>query len=178
MRPVDSAVIILVGGLMILSASAYDDEMWDIFANCERNVPLNHCIDGGFQLDENRCMALSPTESDFDSAEAECQREGGNLVSIHNQTQYDTLLCLMLATTYRREHFWLGAKKNGDEFEWTDGSGTMTFNHWREGMPDNFAGNEDCVAMNSGSWGPWNDAPCAEEKYFVCQKPLTGIEEW
>nr|XP_015194879.1 PREDICTED: L-selectin-like [Lepisosteus oculatus] len=34
------------------------------------------------------------------------------------------------------------------------------------GEPNNLRGKEDCVEMSGG--GTWNDAPCGQQKNFVC----------
>ena len=66
--------------------------------------------------------------------------------------------------------FWLGLNDIGPEsnYKWTDGSAYGNFIYWNIGEPNNYYGQEDCVAMISRS-GKWNDNHCSSKKSYICK---------
>ena len=50
----------------------------------------------------------------------------------------------------------------------SDGSASV-YNHWGASEPNDGAGAERCVDMQSGN-GNWRDDVCTDEKYYVCKK--------
>ncbi|XP_071847073.1 lectin BRA-3-like [Apostichopus japonicus] len=65
---------------------------------------------------------------------------------------------------------WLGGQRVGDGFQWVmkDGDTTpFTFTNWKPADPNNKDGNENCVEINRGPPGKWND--------LLCQRNLPGV---
>lgn len=50
-------------------------------------------------------------------------------------------------------------------------TGGFGFSDWGPGEPNNHGGHqEDCVTLWRGHHGRWNDSPCYQRNYFICQK--------
>ncbi|XP_054626129.1 perlucin-like protein isoform X2 [Dunckerocampus dactyliophorus] len=125
-----------------------------------------------------------------------CQIFRGHLVKVQNEEEHNKLLCMMLRVYPRRLHYWVGAERGavssqhtdddvGDDermkrsqwlslfqdgsFKRADGSGAVEFAPWAKGQPDNYNNGENCVWMNSGTWGAWNDTPCGAMSSVACQ---------
>ncbi|XP_054626130.1 perlucin-like protein isoform X3 [Dunckerocampus dactyliophorus] len=99
-----------------------------------------------------------------------CQIFRGHLVKVQNEEEHNKLLCMMLRVYPRRLHYWVGAERGADgSFKRADGSGAVEFAPWAKGQPDNYNNGENCVWMNSGTWGAWNDTPCGAMSSVACQ---------
>ena len=72
---------------------------------------------------------------------------------------------------------WIGLHDMGGEsiYKWTDNSGYGKFIYWGNGEPNNYHGQEDCVAMLKIS-GKWNDNHCSSKKPYIC-KSVTGMSK-
>ena len=46
---------------------------------------------------------------------------------------------------------------------------TIGFSSWNSGEP-NHDGNENCVTMDHGIGGNWNNLHCSGEVYYICEK--------
>ncbi|XP_044150020.1 macrophage mannose receptor 1-like isoform X2 [Bufo gargarizans] len=107
-----------------------------------------------------------------------CNREGGNLASLHNIEEASAI-----TTQFQfgdAEYVWLGLNdlKKQLFFEWSDGS-PVTYTTWQTGEPSHFSdGQEDCVALSTKD-GHWADQNCEKMFPYICKKdPLpNAIEE-
>merc|ERR550519_1490943 len=101
-----------------------------------------------------------------------CHRQGGNLISIHDN---DLNSWMAKQNGYSA---WIGASDSLNEghWVWEDGQ-KMTENFWNHAThePNNF-NNEDCAVIYSmnvpwGTYGRWNDIDCEKHKLpFACEK--------
>lgn len=112
-------------------------------------------------------------------AEQKCNNMGGHLISINSQEEMD--VALLIAKELNKDNIWIGGKRNGDLWEWSDGS-EFIYQNWdkREVInfetnktivyeqPDNYDGEENYIRFVSryieypeNSWwaneGKWND---------------------
>lgn len=102
--------------------------------------------------------------------EQECQKLGATLPVIKSAEENDFLLSLMKDNG----NPWLGMEApNGDnDFYWADGTSVAeTFSAWNTGEP-NYPGQENCAYMyvTGGQKGKWNNNPCGQSWFTVCQK--------
>ncbi|XP_054627231.1 C-type isolectin Sp-CL4-like [Dunckerocampus dactyliophorus] len=165
--------VLLMGALMVASAIAqsYTDE--ELTTMCA-NIVLEPCrlrIPGAYHLNRNTCVKISTTEKDFEGARAECKswRFRGQFVVVKNDEEQKKLLCMMKQASPQRIHYWLGVRRDGNRFFWTDASGEVTYAVWAEGQPNNANGQEGCVWINSDTWGLWDDVRCTETAGVACQ---------
>jgi hypothetical protein len=90
-----------------------------------------------------------------------CVSFGASLVSISDATENAA------AAAFRGER-WIGANDRNNEGTWIWADGTpFGYTNWYAGEP-NDAGGEDCVGINYGRDGSWNDYNCETRLGFVC----------
>ncbi|KAG9476571.1 hypothetical protein GDO78_003227 [Eleutherodactylus coqui] len=113
---------------------------------------------------------------DWYVARQECQKEGGNLVTINDDL---TQAFITTKLVDMEVDVWIGMNDKNSEhkFLWTDQSGVY-FTNWAKGHPSGsevYAYNDDtdCVAMKRGAIldaGTWTEEECDLNKGFICQK--------
>lgn len=121
--------------------------------------------------------AAAPTSVDFcfvpsgwAQAELDCRSRGGHLVSLHSEAGGDALWpgsTFTLPTSAR----WIGANDRETEgaFVWSDES-PFDFTWWAPLEPNNFGGDEHCVAVYPQTLGRWNDLPCETALPYYCSR--------
>ncbi|XP_077962602.1 C-type isolectin Sp-CL4-like [Gasterosteus aculeatus] len=129
------------------------------------------CDDGWSRIDENYCGKYFSTPKAFNDADAQCKSIGSELVSIQKVEDLLNVLCISILADYEMKSVWIGAKRSGDGFVYTDGS-EVDILFWSAGQPDNFTGEEDCVEVKPKIWGLWNDDDCSDENNFICAKNM------
>ncbi|MCB9685918.1 MAG: aryl-sulfate sulfotransferase [Alphaproteobacteria bacterium] len=94
-----------------------------------------------------------------------CQDLGGDLVFIHSELENRAVAQLSAPGTY-----WVGLTDTVTEgtFRWVDGT-PATYTSWYRGEPNDAGGDEDCVSINYGGDGKWNDYRCSGVQPFVCR---------
>ena len=126
---------------------------------------------------KSNCYKFNLEDKDWNGAESACNQVGAHLASVHSQDEASYIRCLQDPTSVHRT--WIGGKRNGDVFQWIDGS-DFQFYYWKANEPDNYQGNENCIEIISDpgkeSHDRWNDAPCESQGKFVCKKqPMGGM---
>ena len=107
-------------------------------------------------------------EFTWDQAQAACQSQDANLVTIVDSQHSDFIVSLFPSGSVG---FWIGAHKPTSTSDWVWADKTpFTFTNW---SPPNPSGDGDCADMYALN-GVWNDKPCwAAQLYnsgYVCQK--------
>ncbi|XP_055627943.1 C-type lectin 37Db-like [Toxorhynchites rutilus septentrionalis] len=70
---------------------------------------------------------------------------------------------------------WFGGNDLAEEgiFIWHATGERVRYANWRPGQPDNYGGDEDCMALMNIPASGWqwhaNDGPCQNAHYFICQ---------
>ncbi|CAB3993328.1 Hypothetical predicted protein [Paramuricea clavata] len=121
-------------------------------------------------LFSNMCYMISNSSNykSWHEAETSCKRMGGHLASVTNNEEKDFLRQLIRPKFVYS--FWIGLHDVGGEslYKWTDGTGYGKFIYWRNGEPNNYHGQEDCVSMARAD-GKWNDNHCSQKKPYICK---------
>ncbi|XP_065683392.1 uncharacterized protein LOC100215503 isoform X1 [Hydra vulgaris] len=133
-----------------------------------------NCTDGWLE-NGNYCYlfhsitATLQGQSWYDSL-LSCQRYGGNLLSVADNTENTFISDQFKDTTIKNQHYWIGLNDIQKEgiFVWSDNS-TSKFRFWnyRSGEPNNWNNNEDCVEATYD--GRWNDNSCDRLFGFICK---------
>uniref|UniRef100_A0A3B4XCX1 C-type lectin domain-containing protein n=1 Tax=Seriola lalandi dorsalis TaxID=1841481 RepID=A0A3B4XCX1_SERLL len=93
-----------------------------------------------------------------------CRVKYTDLAAVNNMDDKNRLVNMLGG---RVAHTWIGLHKGAaDRWMWSDGSGRAHFTKWKEGEPNNVAGDEWCGEMSETE--AWNDMSCGDKKYFVC----------
>lgn len=109
------------------------------------------------------CYLRSAVDADWAEALTSCQAWGGGLAVI-DSAEEDEFLGAELEVA-----FWIGASDRVQEgsMVWNGGA-AITFSHWAEGEPNDYAGREDCVVKTPD--GSWNDLSCRDRNAYVCER--------
>lgn len=101
-----------------------------------------------YRLESGAAYFLTPTNSDWLTAQAYAKQFGGNLVTIDDSSENNWL------TETFGIRAWIGLYRAtlSDPYSWISGS-TSTFRNWLPGQPENF---EFYAAIEpTGQWGDW-----------------------
>jgi hypothetical protein len=125
----------------------------------------------------NYAYNFNPTNMTQANAASYCSGIGGHLPSVHSDEQNAYIFSLQ---PHNNAVKWLGGSRidktnpvTATSFVWTDGT-SWDYYLWATAEPNNNNGKEYCVQMghkiNSIVDGSWNDAPCSNANYVVCQR--------
>ncbi|XP_034466015.1 C-type mannose receptor 2-like [Hippoglossus hippoglossus] len=99
-------------------------------------------------------------------AQSYCREHYADLATFESAADIQTL-----KADFLYQWAWLGlrdAPQVSDTWRWsmTGETSRTGYQAWKHGEPNNYAGKENCVAMNTK--GEWNDSPCNARINFVC----------
>ncbi len=116
--------------------------------------------------DGNCFVAFKTAKKTRAAAEAACEADTMTLAIIETAASNTTVQSLITGLDA-----WLGATDLVTEntFLWPDTT-PLTFKNFRAGEPNNGDGNgqEDCLVIEGGKGGTWDDRPCALVLAYVC----------
>ncbi|XP_052316124.1 macrophage mannose receptor 1-like [Oncorhynchus keta] len=119
------------------------------------------CV-GGFctvRLSRLRQFTLSETKVNSTEAQTNCQKNYSDLVTVHNQEDYEQLIQLM--TSDKIDRAWIGLQRTQPSLVWSNGD-PVNDTAW---SPPNYT-NPNCVAINPNvTW-----EICFQEKNVMCYK--------
>lgn len=131
---------------------------------------------------------LHNLQANWHQAFDHCKFNGMELVTIANHQEYNQLTahvaqelnCTQICAV------WIGANDLANEgtFTWASTGRRVAFTNWKSNQPDNKNDDleEDCVEVLHHPEGnfmwQWNDSVCTHEKFFVCEKVNTCIQEF
>ncbi|XP_035280800.1 C-type mannose receptor 2-like isoform X1 [Anguilla anguilla] len=130
------------------------------------------CIKG--RRNDNKGFILLRQRKTWREAQTFCRQNHEDLVSVRNQSENQEILNVL-----QSESAWIGLFS--DPWKWSDHSNS-SFRFWRSKQPNNFGGNQNCVAAVLDNSGEWNDFQCKRSRPFFCQgrmkskTPLPTIE--
>ncbi|XP_072104244.1 C-type lectin domain family 17, member A-like [Mobula birostris] len=138
-------------------------KLLDHILQCSSN--LLRCPPGWRRFRES-CYHFSSSTETWEEAQRQCVSVDAKLVVINNANEQD-----FLRRTLMNQH-WIGLSDAASEGDWrwvdgTDYSSSST--NWSRGEPNNDKNAEDCVEMLVT--GKWNDLPCDERRYWICERP-------
>uniref|UniRef100_A0ACB8FUZ9 Uncharacterized protein n=1 Tax=Sphaerodactylus townsendi TaxID=933632 RepID=A0ACB8FUZ9_9SAUR len=132
---------------------------------------------GGWVPYLGHCYHLYKDLRTWNRALSACQKEDGDLASIHNIEEHSFVISQL---DYKpTDTLWIGmnARKFERYFEWSDGT-RVTYTKWMNGQPSYLQDSAaNCVTM-TGENGYWMDTFCQEEHGYICKrKPLENVTE-
>ncbi|XP_038046213.1 lymphocyte antigen 75-like [Patiria miniata] len=133
-------------------------------------VPANKGCPTGWGQYKEYCYYANFNKSDFAGAQAECQKLGAEVTTIHNMNVNNFLRAFVYEQNPIENRFWIGLTDQKQEmlYEWYTGE-PVVFTNWNAREP-NDANGEDCTEMYIDS-GFWNDVPCQGYTYnSICRK--------
>lgn len=105
----------------------------------------------------------------WQDAEADCVKQGGHLLAIHDVKVQNFAVAEAFAIA--DTDWWIGLSdlKNEGSFVWSNNS-KLDYTNWAGGEPNN-AGDEDCAHLAPWAGGGWNDMFCAQVRPYICNLP-------
>nr|XP_044990947.1 macrophage mannose receptor 1 [Jaculus jaculus] len=99
-----------------------------------------------------------------------CRALGGELASINNKDEQQTIWRLITASGSYHELFWLGLTHGSpsEGFTWSDGS-PVSYENWAYGEPNNYQNVEFCGELKGDPGMSWNDINCEHLNNWICQ---------
>ncbi|EGT49448.1 hypothetical protein CAEBREN_25294 [Caenorhabditis brenneri] len=131
-------------------------------ATCTRNY-------NGYCYMPSHEMDIDTANTDYAKAQATCQDNGANLVSIHSKPEIDYIRAIYQSSSITRVY--LGAQAFlPDTFDWQDGT------QYDYDYTDPLATTKgDCLMMDlskKDNNGMWSEISCTNIEYFLCKKKL------
>jgi hypothetical protein len=111
------------------------------------------------------CYFMAITPQSWPDARQSCWDAGQKLVTVGSPEEDELIAGLS------RANLWIGASdlQQDGQFVWTDDK-PIRFSNWGASQPDDYPG-PDCVEKRQEPGEPWYDQPCANLRYYVCERP-------
>ncbi|XP_046581087.1 perlucin-like [Haliotis rubra] len=105
---------------------------------------------------------------------------GGRLAMITDQQEQNFIEGYIngLHNSHLTLDIWLGGSDLlvNQEWLWTNTLDRIQYSNWKPGEPNNAGSGssvtEDCLALMTSDSYEWNDAPCTDRMYFLCEREL------
>ncbi|KAK2915836.1 hypothetical protein Q8A67_000210 [Cirrhinus molitorella] len=125
--------------------------------------------DSGWSAYNCRCFRFFNLQRSWTDAEKMCLGYDGNLASIHTHEEYAFIQKLITSQIQTSAEAWIGGYDIDSQliWFWSDGS-KMNLEMWAPGQPDQTK--ENCIGINYGDSGNWNNFQCHLQRAFVCVK--------
>ncbi|XP_036394600.1 C-type mannose receptor 2-like [Megalops cyprinoides] len=104
---------------------------------------------------------LHKDDKTWREAQTFCRENHSDLVSVRNQSENQKIQSVL-----QSQSAWIGLFS--DPWRWSD-CGNSSFRFWNSKQPNNFRGNQHCVAAVLSKSGRWNDLKCSSSRPFFCQ---------
>ena len=102
-------------------------------------------------------------------AQSYCRENYTDLASVRNMTENN-----LIQSSTGKYSVLIGLYR--EPWKWTDGSNS-SFRLWGSNEPNNYYGNESCVAADFNNAGRWGDWPCDIKLAFICYSGETPVHE-
>ncbi|XP_071847338.1 lectin-like [Apostichopus japonicus] len=128
----------------------------------------------GWKEYDGHCYKLVVNKLDegmsYEDMKTACAESGPSLAflaDVHSMEENDFIAEVVAL----RQRAWLGAQKIPIlGFVWEQGPRPFfTFDNWKPGEPNDSGNEEDCIEINRGPPGMWNDLPCRRKRAGVCK---------
>lgn len=140
----------------------------------------SHCPEGWLNYGVS-CYMVVEKSLDWEGARDHCvvntPYHYGHLATIHDAKENDFITYVVLKGVKTRA--WIGLSIDEDEgtFVWHAHNAEPFLPEqarafWKTGEPNNRRGDENCVEINRGGLGKWNDVKCRKPLPFVCELEL------
>jgi hypothetical protein len=129
------------------------------FTVCLSSAPT-HC--SGYGTCGPDAFLYVPSSGSWNSARQNCIAQGVDLASIHSQAEQNRLKDYGLGSGVRP---WLGMKKQGGNWVWSDGSPVEYEMWWTSGNAGTGGPHPSGQTMASFGWGQWYTMPPQSDSY-------------
>jgi len=119
---------------------------------------------------ESHYLHLVPQKRNWNDAQANCKKLGGNLATIVSGSENAKIFSMISKS--KIDVAWFGYNDIAVEGHWVWVGRKTSYANWHKGEPNNL-GNEDCGSMIRNWNGQWNDYSCNNQYASVCEIPTS-----
>ncbi|XP_072938030.1 C-type mannose receptor 2-like [Epargyreus clarus] len=127
--------------------------------------------------DVDTCYKIHSRATTWHDAFMTCSAEGGHLVVINSNKEYNSLVCLLKTYPEVKDNVFVGIIDYDKSGQWTtihgDDLDESGFEKWYPNEPNHLGNNEFCGSFIG--LGGYNDAPCDAKLPFVCEKKTDSL---
>ncbi|XP_033992131.1 CD209 antigen-like protein C [Trematomus bernacchii] len=123
------------------------------------------CPEGWRKFGCSCYLFLSTEKASWEQSRQDCRARGAHLVIVDSEEEQEFISSKIKGDT------WIGLSDREEEgtWKWVDGS-PLNLTFWVKGEPSNGGvGEEDCAVIKPDT-KRWNDQPCKEHIYCICEK--------
>ena len=123
--------------------------------------------DNQYLLSDQWCYWSFAANRDWNGAESGCEKDGGHLVEILDQSVHDLILSLIASDDlYFDEYYWIGIEYVNSSPQWRSGANVTFSNFFSNSIEDVIQ--SKCVVINK--YGNWIVLFCNRTFSFICGK--------
>ncbi|XP_017571215.1 CD209 antigen-like protein C isoform X2 [Pygocentrus nattereri] len=131
---------------------------------------LEKAAQEGWRYFNSRLYYISTEQKTWNSSRQDCRKRGADLVIINSKEEQefvDSLSCCKDAAVF----IGLSDRETEGVWKWVDGS-VLTTGYWENGQPNNgkWISSQDCAVTGPQLGKRWNDKPCKNSYYWICEK--------
>ncbi|XP_074652342.1 macrophage mannose receptor 1-like isoform X2 [Tubulanus polymorphus] len=130
------------------------------------------CPKAWSRYSKNQCIQINSKALTWESAQAECVKSGGNLLTIEDRFKKTFIQDLIMSSG---SQYWIGlnAKDDPQYFQWVDGS-DISYTEWMTNEPQFILDEPNCVVMKKYSDFSVRDCSSSSANVgYICQ---TGLQ--
>lgn len=133
------------------------------------------------------CLTLHLEEKRFENASEDCINNGGNLVTMRNENELQSIkLALLAAGEYniRNPKLWIGLQLQKTHctdlteqlrgFRWTSEPRDSKYSNWKQ-IPLSTCTEKRCVSISLADDLKWSDGSCRDSAFYLCKFLFKGM---
>ncbi|KAL7841270.1 hypothetical protein SRHO_G00249610 [Serrasalmus rhombeus] len=131
---------------------------------------LEKAIQEGWRAFNSSLYFISNEKRSWTESREDCTERGADLVIINSREEQEFVDSFC---SCKDASVFIGLTDAESEgiWKWVDGS-ALTTAYWMSGQPNNggWKGQQDCAVTRSEAGKRWNDKPCQDLLYWICEK--------
>ncbi|XP_077094600.1 complement component C1q receptor [Siphateles boraxobius] len=132
------------------------------------------------------CFTLHLKEKDFEKASENCVNNGGNLVTMRNDNEFQSVKSALLVAEDRilNSKLWIGLEllkgrctdftEELHGFRWTSEPKESKYSKWKK-KPLSTCTEKRCVSISQADDFKWTDGSCKESAFYICKFLSKGM---
>ncbi|XP_059376725.1 complement component C1q receptor-like [Carassius carassius] len=136
---------------------------------------------------EEACLTLHLEERRFENASEDCINNGGNLVTMRNENELQSIKSALLAAeeyNILSTKLWIGLSLQRGHctgfseelrgFRWTTEPADSRYSNWKK-KPFSTCTEKRCVSISLADDLKWSDGSCRDSSFYVCKFLFKGM---
>ncbi|XP_073943666.1 uncharacterized protein isoform X1 [Choristoneura fumiferana] len=129
------------------------------------------------------CYRVYTAEDDWHEAQANCEAQGAHLVILNSDKELETLYAMLQDKPHNSETQYFAGVRADTTSESRVFKTVLDqtleeigYGPWEESEPNDYAGGENCVTLDTRRHGKYNDVWCHFKMPYVCEKTVKEIQ--